>query len=67
MSVFNAGELALLLMQHPNANVMVIDPTDATDFDYLGAVRYNGDLDRFYVSTNRDVIAEVLSGIEKLG
>jgi hypothetical protein len=36
-------------MEHPDADVMVIDPDDTSDFDYVGEIAYYGESDRFHL------------------
>jgi hypothetical protein len=45
----NARQLAEKLMEHPDADVMVIDPDDTSDFDYIGEIAYYGESDRFHL------------------
>ena len=46
-----ASELAARLMEHPNADVMMVDPDDPTDFDFVNVVVYFEEHDRFHFQT----------------
>ena len=39
-------------MQHPHADVVVVDPDDPKDFTYLTRAFYNEQLDRWYLLPN---------------
>ena len=43
--------LARELLKHPDADVMLPDPQDPTDYDYLAVIRYNAEQNRFHLKT----------------
>ena len=47
-----AADLAARLMKHPEADVMVLDPHDVEDYDFLNAIVYYEESDRFHLLTS---------------
>lgn len=50
-----AKELARLLLTHPDADIMLVDPKDASDYDFLyneKQIRYIRESERFLIGKN---------------